>query len=309
MKQFYPHVNRDIILRRILPDKSRYNVKNDSHSSSSIDSHSSDDNEAPTMISQLQEVASDDSEASAMISQLQEVASELENAAKCNYIYAICDISFDYGYTSPAMPSNSAPSNSAQSYESLHDDSANNSDSESCNAPLTLTYKGQSILLLGDDIRRLLKGCQQCIILAATLGPQPDRLMKRKGLQDMGSALIFDMCAGDAIENLCNDINNELDEYYHSLGLFLTDRFSPGYGDLPLSASVDIAKMLDATRRIGLTFNSSGLMIPLKSVTALIGISDKPKPMTIRGCKYCRMTKSCSFKKRGLTCYGSSLDL
>ncbi len=302
MKQFYPHVNRDIILRRILPDKSRYNVKNDSHSSSSIDSHSSDD-----------------SEASAMISQLQEVASELENAAKCNYIYAICDISFDYGYTSPAVPSNSAPSNSApsnsapsnsaQSYESLHDDSANNSDSESCNAPLTLTYKGQSILLLGDDIRRLLKGCQQCIILAATLGPQPDRLMKRKGLQDMGSALIFDMCAGDAIENLCNDINNELDEYYHSLGLFLTDRFSPGYGDLPLSASVDIAKMLDATRRIGLTFNSSGLMIPLKSVTALIGISDKPKPMTIRGCKYCRMTKSCSFKKRGLTCYGSSLDL
>ncbi len=266
MKQFYPHINKDNILRQILPEK-KIILADGGEMLANDDSHSFD--------------IFDETD---IVSQLQKNAAELENIAQCNYTYAICDISFGKETTAFEKPAST--------------DHRGNLD-----VPLILTYRRRSFELLGKDIRRLLSECTQCVIFAATIGPQIDRIMKKKELESMSDALIFDMCASDAIENLCDDINDELDDYFHSRGLFLTDRFSPGYGDLPVSASVDIARILDASRRIGLTFNNYGLMMPLKSVTAVIGISDKPQPMRIRGCKFCRMSDSCSFKKRGLTCY------
>ena len=58
---------------------------------------------------------------------------------------------------------------------------------------------------------------------------------------------------------------------------FLTDRFSPGYGDFPMESSKDLVGLLDAGRRIGLTVSQSGILIPRKSVTAVLGVSDRPR--------------------------------
>ena len=55
-------------------------------------------------------------------------------------------------------------------------------------------------------------------------------------------------------------------------GVFLKPRFSPGYGDLPLSMQTDIFRVLDCPRKVGLTLNNSLLMSPSKSVTAIMGI-------------------------------------
>ncbi len=52
-------------------------------------------------------------------------------------------------------------------------------------------------------------------------------------------------------------------------------RFSPGYGDCPLSAQRSIVNsVLNATRLIGLTVTPTSLLIPTKSVTAVIGLFD-----------------------------------
>lgn len=55
----------------------------------------------------------------------------------------------------------------------------------------------------------------------------------------------------------------------------LTMRYSPGYGDLDISANRDILNVLDAHRKIGVTVTNTGIMIPRKSVVALIGITNK----------------------------------
>ena len=58
-------------------------------------------------------------------------------------------------------------------------------------------------------------------------------------------------------------------------GKSLTMRYSPGYGDLDISANKDILQVLDAHKRIGVTVTNTGIMIPRKSVVALIGITNK----------------------------------
>ena len=53
---------------------------------------------------------------------------------------------------------------------------------------------------------------------------------------------------------------------------------------------------------LALTVSAGGLMIPSKSVTAVIGISRRPQPKKISGCAGCRMRETCNFRKAGKTC-------
>ena len=60
--------------------------------------------------------------------------------------------------------------------------------------------------------------------------------------------------------------------------------------------------MLDVSRRIGVTLSDSALMIPQKSVTALIGVSDRPQEKRGRGCGSCGMFENCPYRKEGKSC-------
>ena len=53
----------------------------------------------------------------------------------------------------------------------------------------------------------------------------------------------------------------------------LTQRFSPGYGDLSMNTIEDIIAILNAQKRIGLSVTRSLMMTPIKSVTAILGIN------------------------------------
>ena len=46
----------------------------------------------------------------------------------------------------------------------------------------------------------------------------------------------------------------------------------------------------------------SGLMLPQKSVTAIIGISDKPQKHRSGSCMGCNMYLHCIYRKEGRTC-------
>ena len=50
-------------------------------------------------------------------------------------------------------------------------------------------------------------------------------------------------------------------------------RDSPGYGDFPLEAQREILVILDTPRKIGVSLTDSLLMVPSKSVSAVIGVA------------------------------------
>lgn len=159
-----------------------------------------------------------------------------------------------------------------------------------------------ALSLGGKDIGELLEGCAEAVLMAVTLGQGIDRLLKRKSVSNMADAVIMDACASAAIENVADNFEVDLRKEVEAEGAYLTDRFSPGYGDLPLSAQKKLCAALDTDRKIGLSLNPSLLMIPRKSVTAVLGISRTPKPRRKRGCESCSLFRDCMYRKEGRNC-------
>lgn len=158
--------------------------------------------------------------------------------------------------------------------------------------------------LAGEDIQGLLAESREAVLMAVTLGPGIERLLMRREVTDMADAVILDACASAAVENVCDHFEFDLRDALKGEGLYLTDRFSPGYGDLPLDAQARLCAALDTARRIGLTVSSNYIMVPRKSVTAILGISERPQPLRRRGCEVCSLFLTCPYRKEGVSCHG-----
>ncbi len=164
--------------------------------------------------------------------------------------------------------------------------------------------------LTGRDIVMHLAGCEKVALVAATLGADVDSLIRRLQVTDMPKALLTDAMAGTVIEQILDDIQGELQENLPEYTQ--TARFSPGYGDLPLALQSEFLAVTEAGKRIGLCVTQSGLLTPLKSVTAIVGFrkmrneTDGTVTLTLpqsgcqtgAGCAGCAYSASCASKKQ-----------
>lgn len=135
-----------------------------------------------------------------------------------------------------------------------------------------------------------------------TLGRAVDEKLIRLQASDMAAGVVFDTGASLLAEAVCELFEERIREKMKEAGLFMTSRFSPGYGDMPLSEQRRVIRILDAGRKIGLTLNSSDLMIPLKSITAICGTADHPVAGSPATCDECALRSECEMRKAGRTC-------
>ena len=87
--------------------------------------------------------------------------------------------------------------------------------------------------LEGKLARTMLAQCDRAAVLCCTLGMEFDALLRAEQARDMSRAVIVDAWGSAWVELGCGEAEKEIASRFPSL--FLTDRFSPGYGDLPLS--------------------------------------------------------------------------
>ena len=160
--------------------------------------------------------------------------------------------------------------------------------------------EGAGLALPGEMAARMLGGCAQAAVLFCTLGAAFEALLRAEQARGMARAALLDACGSAWVEAGCDEAQAEISARFP--GLHPTDRFSPGYGDLPLSLQRDICGALDAPRRLGVQVTDSLLLNPSKTVTAVIGLSDRPQPARIRGCAYCDLRENCQYRKGGTTC-------
>ncbi len=156
------------------------------------------------------------------------------------------------------------------------------------------------LALEGNDIAELLNDCESVIMMAVTTGSNIDALIRRLQVEDMALAVIADAFSGAAAEQTTNAADSEIRAMYPNMNF--TDRFSPGYGDLPITLQKNILTLLDAQKRIGLALGSGGLLTPIKSVTAFMGMSEKEVSRKKRGCSSCNMRDNCQYRKDGTSC-------
>lgn len=152
----------------------------------------------------------------------------------------------------------------------------------------------------GQDIAGLLRGCRRAVLMAVTLGQSVDRLINRLQATSMSEAVVLDACASVAADMFCDHVENEIAQRLSNRE-FLTMRFSPGYGNVPLSESVKIMEALNTRKRIGLSATASGMLLPIKSITAVIGIANEKRDRK-RDCSLCGANEHCHYKKRGDFC-------
>ena len=145
-------------------------------------------------------------------------------------------------------------------------------------------------------VKRHLGGCSSIVLFAATVGIGIDRLIARYSRLSPSKALIFQAIGAERIESLCDSFENLVSQKYALAGKSILRRISPGYGDLPLDTQREIFSVLSCHSKIGLSLNESLLMSPSKSVTAIIGICDKPSTDEVSGCNACSKN-DCSFRR------------
>ena len=142
---------------------------------------------------------------------------------------------------------------------------------------------------------RHLDGCGEVFLMAATLGIGPDRLIARaQAAGAMARAMALQAAAAAMIEALCDAVNADLAAEALQRGQYLRPRFSPGYGDFPLTCQPGLFRLLDVQRRIGVTLTDSCMMIPTKSVTAVVGLCDRAATHSDR-CAACER-RDCAFR-------------
>ncbi len=172
--------------------------------------------------------------------------------------------------------------------------------------PDAVSFAGTGLQIPGSDLCRHLRGCHGAVLFAATLGEGVDRCIRTAQITDMARAVVLDCCASAMVESVCSAAEGELRAEAVLRGEFLTARFSPGYGDVPLMVQRDFLAVLEAGKRIGLSASAENLLIPRKSVTAVMGIANHPVSGALAGCKTCALRGKCEFRRRGTTCFAES---
>ena len=116
-----------------------------------------------------------------------------------------------------------------------------------------------------------LRGCKKVIIFAATVGTALDRLIAKYNRIAPSKAVMLHAIGSERIEALCDAFCEDISSEYN---IKLKPRFSPGYGDVPLSVQKSFFDLLGCEKRLGIALLDSLMMSPSKTVTAFVGLCD-----------------------------------
>lgn len=122
------------------------------------------------------------------------------------------------------------------------------------------------------DLTTNLTGCREAVIFAATIGLYTDRQIQKEAILSQARACVYQAVGATVIEAVCDEFNEWIRCEEMIKGNTLKPRYSPGYGDVSLEIQKDICRELNCAKTAGITLTDSMLMIPEKSVTAIIGI-------------------------------------
>lgn len=129
------------------------------------------------------------------------------------------------------------------------------------------------------SLGHMLAGCEEAMLMSVTAGSLIVEAIHANAVgADMSSAVVFDAVASEMVESGLNWITELVGrELMRERRCFTERRFSAGYGDLIIQAQKDFYTTLRLDK-LGVTINESYMLVPEKTVTAIIGIRKMPEP-------------------------------
>ena len=170
-----------------------------------------------------------------------------------------------------------------------------------------VALEGCDLILEGNSIAEHLRGACKVALMACTLGAVSEREMRKHEAISVADGVMFGACCSALVEAAANITEDLVVRFAQDMGMSTNWRFSPGYGDLPLNVQPVFLKALDASRRLGISVTSTNMLVPVKSVTAVLGLFEKTADggeARVDACAICRLRDGCELRKRGVTCHG-----
>ena len=140
--------------------------------------------------------------------------------------------------------------------------------------------------LVGKSITRHLADCEKVICMAVTVGEEIEREVTRKfGAGNYVESVLLDAAATAAVEQAADSLEKAVAPQFLKDGFKFKSRFSPGYGDWALENQKNFFDITGASE-IGMSLSSALMLMPRKSVTAIIGLT-KNKSAAVKNCVTC----------------------
>ncbi|CUH95777.1 hypothetical protein P22_1857 [Propionispora sp. 2/2-37] len=170
-------------------------------------------------------------------------------------------------------------------------------------ADLETILAEQPCRLQGEKIIAHLEHCSQVAVLAVTIGEELEKLVSHhfsKGNYTAG--LLLDAAGTTAVEETADQLSALIAQHAAKQGYDTTFRFSPGYGGWDITVQPAILQLIQA-HRIGITTTDTCMLVPRKSVTAVIGLTPHQNQLMVptmgktEGCSTCTQL-NCQSRKR-----------
>lgn len=148
-------------------------------------------------------------------------------------------------------------------------------------------FIAENVELPFKSLQKLFENSRHIYVVACTLGLEISRLIKRELSINPAHGVVLDACASMVVDAYAGYIQSTLGK--------TTNRFSPGYGDVPLETQQVFARLLNMEKKTGIHLTNGNLMIPEKSIVFLTGelIDDvETQSLTCNDCQ-----RECVYRK------------
>ncbi len=134
-------------------------------------------------------------------------------------------------------------------------------------------YMEEEITIHSNSLAALLQNSVGVVLMAATAGCGiTEEIMRLQKSGEISKALVYDATASEITDAGLDWLMGYLKQPLMRKGQTLTHmRYSPGYGDLDLSNQQMIYELLEL-RKWGVEMTPKYILVPEKSVTAIVGI-------------------------------------
>jgi hypothetical protein len=156
---------------------------------------------------------------------------------------------------------------------------------------------GDIVLNPGRIITYAMNDAELFAAFTATAGLEFDIWLKKiEREDDIVNTFIANTLGSVIAESAVAMLMNKLEQIAAEAGLFISNHYSPGYCDWLLEEQKKLLSLFPQ-QTTGIQLTDSYLMLPIKSVSGLVGIGEKIKKRPY-GCDICKMKNCIKNKKK-----------
>ncbi len=142
----------------------------------------------------------------------------------------------------------------------------------------------------GKIVTSFLKKSESIVVFACTIGHDVELLAKQQMRNNESlEGLITDLIGSELVESLVDYFHDYIESELIKSQIKVSNRFSPGYCGWPVSEQHKLFSVL-AKNNCGINVTSSALMLPVKSVSGLIGLGKNIRKLDYK-CQLCTSIK------------------